>query len=226
MLVPGSVFSRLSAPLSRLVGDFFVVRQKTAARRAGYYLVSVITYGAKVAETAALSAVHGRSERLRSVLYEKRAVFFTNLFDNVNFSGETVKFRVNHKFYVGIKRKRFFKRRGIHIPGFGFGVYEYRLTSFIKDRIHGRSESHIRAENAATLQSTVSDFRSAIELFPGKLDAKMQSRRAARKTHGILHSYLFRRNSFDLVYILTDRRHPVSLERIGYELQFFPVHSR
>ena len=153
-------------------------------------------------------------------------MFFTDLLNQINASGETVQFSADNEFYIGIHFKSFFQRHGIHIPGFGFGIDEYRDTPLVNDGIKRRIESHIGAEYALALQCAMADSRFAVQFFPGGFYTKMKCRSAGRKGNGIFHSGFLGGNPFHFIDICAHSRHPVGLIRLGHIFKFFTVHRR
>ena len=81
----------------------------------------------------------------------------------------------NHKLYIWINIKSFFKCNRIHIPCITFRINENSLAILICNRIDCRIKCHIRTENLMSLKCSCIWLCLSIELFTCKFDCKMQS---------------------------------------------------
>ena len=224
MLVPGSGFAALGAPLAHLFGIFFAVGQEHAAARTGNNLVAVKTDGVKVAQVTRLLALVACAKAFGGIFDNQGVVFFANGTDFVNLGGGSVQMNQHNKIYIGVNFKSLFERDRIHVPGFVLGINKHGLAVFVGNGVHGSVKGHVAAEHLVPTQGPLAHLGHAIQSFASKLGTKVKCRRSGRKGHRILAAHLGSNKTFEFIDVRTNRTHPVGLVSLGHELDFVTVH--
>ena len=214
VLVPRGGFARLRGPFASLLRGGLVVGQQHAARRARDDLVAVEGDGIELAERARLAALVGRAEALGGVFYQCRAVLFANGADIIKLGRRAIEVRENDDLRLRMELEGLFQRDGIHVPRLALRVDEDGRRLFVNDRIDGRGERHVGAEDLVA------------GLDARELDAKVEGGRPAGQRDGVFAADLLRDLPFDHIDVRADGGHPVGLERLLHVGQFLTVHRR
>ena len=214
VLIPCGGFTRLRGPFPRLLGGGLVVGQQHAARRARDDLIAVEGNGVVSAERACLATFVGGTEALGGVLYQDGMVFFADGENLVEARRCAVEVRQNDDLRLRMELEGLFERDGIHVPRLALRVDEDRRGLFIDDRIDGRREGHVGAEDLVAGPDA------------GELHAEVQRGRPAGQRDGVTAADLLRDLLLDRVDVRPDGGHPVSLEGLLHVGQLRTMHRR
>ena len=225
VLVPGSGFAALGAPLADFFGVVLAVGKEHAAAGAGDDLVAVKTDGAVVAEVAGLLAFVACAEAFGGVFDKEGVVLFADGADFVNFGGGAVQMNKHNQSHVGVNLEGLFEGDGVHVPGVVFGVDEHGFAVFVGDGVHGRVKSHVAAEHLMPAQRPLAHLGHAVQGLARELGAQVKRGGSGRKGHGVLAADFFGSQAFHLVDVRTHGAHPVGFVSFCNVLDFVPVHG-
>ena len=192
VLVPRRGLAGLCGPLARLPGGGPVVSQEHPAGRARDDLVAVEGDGVEFAEGPRLATPVGRAEALGGVLYQRRAVFFADGKNLIESARRAIEVREHNDLRFWMEFEGLFQRDGIHVPCLALRVDEDRRGLFIDDRIDGRRERHVGAEDLVAGPDA------------GELHAEVQRGRPAGQRDGVFAADLLRDLFFDRVDVRPD----------------------
>ena len=154
-----------------------------------------------------------RAEALGGVLYQDGMVLFADRANLVEPGRRAVEVREHDDLRLRMEPEGLFERDGIHVPRLPLRVDEHGRRFFIDDRIDGRREGHVGAEDLVA------------GLHAGELHAEVQRGRPAGQRDGVFAADLLRDLFFHFVDVRPDGGHPVGLEGLLHVGQFRPVHG-
>ena len=176
MLIPRSVLSALSRPLTNLVCILHTLTEQNSPGTAGYDFIAVKGKDTDIPEITGLDSPISRPKGFCSIFYNHRPMCICNLPDLTHLPRCSVERCNDNQSDLRIKPECPFQGCRVHIPGIILRINEDGFSAFIGHRIHRGIKGHVAAENLFSFQCAVSDFRLTIEFFPRQLYGKVQGR--------------------------------------------------